>query len=259
MRIGQGEVRATVDTEDQRLQSAERRGQYRVKDLEKYQITAELVVDEQTIAAKLNNLSFNGVGVAVKRGAGPVLVEQMRVFIRLLGPYLPEPIKAVAVVTFATAEGDGHRYGLEFMNARHIHDQVPSKLLGIFNRRRAFRVVPDSSNPVTVSITGRGGALAIELPVISLSVSGAACFSKGRDHVLERSEMVTLVFRLPEEAAPCRFTGTVRYLMEWQQGCRYGIEFTEQTTRLFLRCQRQVMEYVMQQQRVMLRKRSEMG
>jgi c-di-GMP-binding flagellar brake protein YcgR len=241
-------------------QGTERRNQYRVQDLDKYQIHVELVVEDNTFPAKLANLSFNGAGVFVERGAGPILVDQTRVFIRLLGPYLPEPIKAVAVVTFSSKEGNGHRYGLAFLNAKHIQEQVPSVLLGVFNRRRAFRVVPESGAPVSAAVTGRNGALEIDLPVISLSVSGLALYVKDKKELtLERGEGLTMVFKLPGEVAPCRFSGTVRYSRESPQGVRYGIEFIEQSTRVFQRCQRQVMEYVMEQQRVMLRKRADMG
>ena len=237
-----------------------RRSQYRVQDLEKFQIHAELVVDEETIPATLVNLSFNGAGVRVSSRDTAFLPEQSRVFIRLLGPYLPEPIKAVALVNFAAKEGDGYRYGLQFMNARHIQDQVPPKLLGVFNRRRAFRVIPESGHLVTATVTGREGVLDAEVPIISLSVSGAALYIKvAKEDEFERGEVISLVFKLPEEVAPCRIAGTVRYMREWQQGIRYGVEFIDDQSRVFQRSQRQIMEYVMKQQRVMLRKRSEMG
>ncbi|HIA02801.1 MAG TPA: PilZ domain-containing protein [Myxococcales bacterium] len=237
-----------------------RRTQYRVQDLEKYQICVELVVEDQTIPAEIVNLSFNGAGVRVLRSDGPYLAEQTRIFIRLLGPYLPEPIKAVAIVNFAAKEGDGYRYGLRFLNARHIQDQVPPKLMGVFNRRRAFRVIPESGHLVTAAVSGRGGELDADLPIISLSVSGIAVYIKDKSVLkLELGEIITLVFKLPEEMAPCRICGTVRYVREWQQGERYGVEFVDDQSRVFQRSQRQVMEYVMKQQRVMLRKRSDMG
>jgi len=239
------------------MNPSNRRRQYRVGELAKWKIRVEIVLDSHVAEATLIDVSFNGAGIWIGRKLDPGLALEQRIFLRFISPHIGEPIKTVATVNFRATDGAGTRYGLGFVNARHIQEQVPPKMIGLFNRRRSFRVVPDSSEPINAVVHGQDGELVAELPVISLSATGCALFAKLRDQqVLKRGDAFILSFSLPEETTPCRFVGQIRYGMPWQSGVRYGVEFHNDGSRAFQQLQRLLMDYVMVQQRKMLKMRA---
>jgi len=235
-----------------------RRRQYRVDELDRVPLRVQVIQDKRVVEPRLLDVSFNGAGLLFTPNIDLDVPKGDYLFLRFILPDRDDAIQAVAQVTFRATEAEGVRYGVEFTNADHIHQQVPGKLIGLFNRRRAFRIVPGPDEPITATIIRRDENPEIVIPVVSLSVSGAGVFAKTKDlQVLERNEIIIMTFELPGETQVCRFSANVCYGMKWKRGIRYGIQFEDTGSRKFERMQQQVMNYVMIEQRKLLKARAD--
>jgi len=145
------------------------------------------------------------------------------------------------------------RYGVEFVDPGSLQNKMPPRLLSAFNRRRAFRVTPDSSEPIEATIVRSQGGIRVELPVINVSASGVGLIArKNDDQLLMAGDEVLVSFSVPDVPGVLRMVGIVRYSQKQRGGVRYGVEFDREKTAMFKQQQKVVQTYVMNQQRKML-------
>lgn len=214
----------------------------------RYGLTARLVFGEGSLQVRLDTISFEGARVAVDRRHGAPLRPGQGVSLRLLAPGC-DALEVPAVVDRHFPGRDRTEYDLRFTSP--LQRYVPSRLVGAFNRRRAFRVSPDSSAPVVARVeTAHGGS--VRLPLICLSATGCALLARRpEEQPLRAGDRVRLTFSFPGATAPVDVEATVRYGAAQRQGTRYGLEL-DAAAAGFARHQRRIQRYVMEQQRRML-------
>ncbi len=228
---------------------AERRKHRRVKELAKYQLQANIITDGRAVPVTLLDVSFAGIGLSVTHTHGLVLNSGQVVVIQLKAPSVRQPIRARARVMSRIPGSDSDRYGLALQDAAWLRSRVPPSLMGIFNRRRSFRVTPDSLGPIEVRLEREDGRQTT-LPAVCVSSSGMAIIAATREQeMLMTGDRISIDFMLPYSGTRCELVGVVRYTVRRRTGVRYGIEFDADACEDFARQERALARYVMTQQR----------
>ena len=92
------------------------------------------------------------------------------------------------------------------------------------------------------------------LPVISLSATGAGCLARDKsEEMLMTGDSVTMTFNVPGAQSECHFVANVRYALKQRGGIRYGLDFNAEESPNYMKCQRKITKYVMDEQRRMLK------
>jgi len=229
----------------------ERRKRYRVTDVARYGLSAAIVIDEREVPVEIFDVAFAGADVASKH-------LQLRVDQPVTLKFMAKGMAAPALVSATVrwrrewVENKSIRYGLLFQNPHRLPRQIPTKLLGAFNRRRSFRVAPHGV-PTMANVVREDG-FEFSLPVISLSATGAGCLARGAgEQMLMTGDVITMRFTVPETKSVCSFVATVRYAIKQRGGIRYGLDFNQDDTPFFTKQQRIITRYVMEEQRRMLK------
>lgn len=162
---------------------------------------------------------------------------------------MTEPVVAPAVVERVANVHGGVIHELQLTDSARLTTQLPPRSQGAFNRRAAYRVVPDSRAPVTARLR-RTDDTELSLPVISLSVTGLACFlPKETDTGLGAGDYVAIELSLPDSEPSLELEGVVRYVMALRHGQRIGVMFSARTGPEANRAQAVLSRYIMDIQR----------
>ena len=231
-------------------QSQNRRQQYRVSG-RRDKLQAYIVSGDREVPIRLLDTSFGGAGFVPTVGLN--IKPGDTVTLRFMAPEMALPASVRSVIKDRAPLGTDIRYGAEFVDPGSLHRRLPSRLLGLFNRRKAFRVTPDSSKPIQARIRRMEGDVVLGLPIICLSVAGCAMMAKRKeDQMLMAGDAVELSFAIPETDNVVVFVGNVRYGTKQRGGTRYGIEFDRFKSPVFSQQQKALSRYVMTQQRKIL-------
>ena len=174
------------------------------------------------------------------------------VVVALFADGMTDVATAAAIVRGAAERPGGARYALQVVDPDRLSQTLPSKAQAAFNRRAAFRVVPDSREPVIAVVSRLEGSPFPATPVISVSVSGFGVLMRGRDSALGPGDRVTASFEVPGQGL-VELVGSVRYGVPLPAGTRVGLMIDPQATPNFPRQQKRLAQYVMALQRRMLR------
>ena len=229
-----------------------RRQQYRVGDLSDVPIWAEVVAEDSITPVTLLDLSFRGVGLRVEAG-GPSYTRGTKLVLRFFAGEESVPVMATATVRFVEYLEDFTRYGLYFDDTQSLSEQLPSWLVGTFNRRSAYRVTPAPGRPIEAKISRANRDEEIPAPLISLSASGCAVMlTADQADVFSPQQEVTISFTL-SDAAICHMIATVQYGVPQEGGIRFGMHFHADKTAGFEQYQQKIRKYVMARERSRLR------
>lgn len=208
------------------------------------------MVGETSIAVEIVHLAFSGAGI-VSRNISLQIGQHISLRFMAKGMALPAVINASVRSRKGWGDDGSVRYGLLFRDPADIPRKIPTRLLGAFNRRRSFRVVPRGEAQMA-QLTRQDG-VELQLPIISLSTTGIACLARTKDEeMLMAGDVVTIRFLVPETKSVCSFVANVRYGSKQRGGVRYGMEFDRDKSQLVQKQQRIITRYVMQEQRRML-------
>ena len=114
-----------------------------------------------------------------------------------------------ATVQTRTELNDARRFGFTFADSRALRVKLNAGLLELFNQRKAFRVEPSATVPVTVRIRVDELEITGRLRDISTDGVGVLMDATAEDqlsHVLD----VNLVLHLPDGGAPLRVKASIR-------------------------------------------------
>ena len=235
-------------TNDEQL---ERRGRYRVSDVDRYGLTGSVLVKKVAVPVDIYDVAFAGADIASNNLD---LTIDQPLTIQFVAKGMDRPAVVEAIVRWRRDwDDDGIiRYGLLFQNPSSLKRQIPTKLLGAFNRRRSFRVAPQGP-PLIARIT-RKDDFGFSIPIISLSATGAGCLARNSsEEMVMTGDNVSVSFQLPGTQSPCVFFARVRYALKQRGGVRYGLDFDESKTKHYPRYQRRITKFVMDEQRKMLK------
>ncbi len=186
------------------------------------------------------------VSLSVSAAEAPALPIGTSVFLSFEIPNL-EPIHDIlAVVRNERDRADRRIFGLEIFDWRRLHDSLPPRFFATFNRRRDYRVSPETETGVEVVLVQSGHATRAALSDISMSGCLLLFQPEGAPKL---GDNVQLEFRLPGLETNFRFSGTVRSESEFRNRVRCGVEFEANDSREFKAQQVEISRYVMQRQR----------
>ncbi len=169
--------------------------------------------------------------------------------LQLFTPGMAVPVVAPALVQRVVDEHGGVVHELQISDSARLTIQLPPRAQGAFNRRAAYRVVPDSRSPIAARLRRTDGS-ELKLPVISLSVTGLGCFlADGTPTRLGAGDQLSIELTLPDIDRPTEFAGVVRYLIALRLGQRIGVMFSSRPGVEETRAQGALSRYIMEIQR----------
>jgi hypothetical protein len=209
---------------------------------------------------QLSDASFGGVrvellGVEFGSRTPPVLQLGQEVVLSFSFTGVSQPVRARAVVVSRTDHGENRYYGFRFTNQAQFESQLSTRLYGLFNRRRAYRVQPQtaSDSAVHVAIEPQKGRLCVRGQAADLSVTGVGVRAPLKtEAALARTDHVTVTLSLPESTETLRLAGVIRHRRVVSvTTAHYGIEFDFERSPEAEKQQGMILAYVMQRQRAM--------
>jgi c-di-GMP-binding flagellar brake protein YcgR len=234
-----------------------RRRQYRVTaDFEKYVQLELLGPKVHATRVRLLDLSSGGCGVELPRSADGLLRRRDYVDLRVISERLPEPLDMRGQVAWLKDAARAPQVGLIFVDWRQHRVLMDSDLKGLFNEREAFRVSPDTRNPVTVELHLEDGAnSAIQGNVRDISVLGLGVSVPTDQLALHPAlEMVRASFVLPGTSERIQAAAEVRYVRAdlEKKSAHVGLRLAH-PERIPAPVRRTIQQYIMGRQRDLCR------
>lgn len=205
---------------------------------------------------RLLDLSSGGCGVELPRSADGLLARRDLVDLRVISERLPAPLEMRGEVAWLKDAARAPQVGLNFVNWRQHRVLLDSDLKGLFNEREAFRVSPDTRNPVTVELHLEDGAnTAIQGSVRDISLLGLGVSVPTDLLALHPAlERVRASFVLPECQTRIQAAAQVRYVRADLDArtAHVGLRLAD-PDRIPAEDRRRIQQYVMGRQRALCR------
>lgn len=238
---------------------SEKRRVYRVApdDVNALDVTVK-TEDGEVFPGKVLDVTIDGVGISFEKEGGPELGLSKKVTLIFSGAALDDPVEVFGDVTSRVEAGElrHYRYGFAFDQSAELEKRLPAGIFGLFNRRGAFRISPDPTKPVEVSVTApgvRGTKITTLLKDISISGLGFLLEPEA-ESILGAIEVIEMSFRLPTSDEDFELLGRIRRRELIEKDILYGVQFDDQTED-FARRREEISAYVMHRQREELRNR----
>lgn len=215
-----------------------------------YGLRAALLVDVDFAPVTLLNVSFSELEIGAQSAFGLRVGDLCTV---ALAPPGHNAIAAEGRIGDISAWSGGVRLVLRLDNPTSLHASLPRKSQVAFNRREAFRVVPDSRSPIIATFRPGQGSPEFNGNVISLSVTGmGALLAEELADMLSPGDHLSLTFRSPHDAVRLSLVGKVRYKTPYPVGLRVGLAFDPAESSAFATQQKRISRYIMAVQRRLL-------
>lgn|GEM_PF-6918560 len=241
-------------------QRKERRKSARVQLEEPDRVTAAVETPGgSNFEGRVADFSVSGVAICFNGSEIPPLFMGQTVTITLRVPMPSQEYSVVdfeaGVRTFTYDPGSGtSRCGLAFDKEIRRDSVLFSTLYAIANQRSAARIEPDKEKPITIALKTSDG-LKAEGTIRDISATGVGIVVSGE---LEGPDVgldtVGMSFTLPDTDNEVDLSGTIRHKKLDMDATWIGIEFDPQEASSIDERQRQIVRYVMQRQRDLLKK-----
>ena len=228
-----------------REKGAERRSLYRAPSQSSGNFEVEVKTSSgHCYTGEAVGASVEGIGVRFPKRPGTVLTIGEPVTLSFRLPHLSHRIELGATPTNSLAQASCWRYGFQFNDKLDAPAEFAARFYRVFNRRRAYRVEPNSASAVEVTVVA--GETAQTAKLDNISATGIALSIDG-DSVepLARSERWVLSFCLPDTEERLTMVATVRHSDRTRQQRSYGLEFNPNETEHFEIQQQVIMDFVM--------------
>ena len=235
----------------------EQRKQYRVRVQEGRILQIALLPAKGTspCAGTIIDVSADGAAVRFPLADCPALALGATVELSVTSDQLKTPLLAHARVRHRIEEKDFRQYGFQFTDREQFERRLSPILNALFNRRRAYRVEPDSEAPVEVAVEAHEGGTSVPGRLVNISAGGLQVrLPVDSDAALVDSDIVKLSFSLPQCPRPFALVGSVRSRFLDGMWVRYGIAFDQGRSGTFERQADGISDYVMRRQREILRR-----
>ncbi len=229
-----------------------RRAEYRVELSE----TADLAVavttqDGSPVAGQLIDVSASGAGVRFDAPDPPHLVVGEQNALVFTSDTLKEPLIVAARVHLIydyPIEG-ARRYGFRFLEPQQLDTRLPADARRLFNRRQAVRVVPDTFQPVRITLQPGEDQLPVEVRLLNISVTGVGVsLQPAMESMFAERVQVSITVDLPGSRRPVGLVGHIRYRRLVGDRIHYGIEFDAELSPGFARTEELLGKYVSRRQ-----------
>ena len=211
----------------------------------------------RSLSGRLMDVSAGEVSVLLVDSRKPPPAKGQRVRLQILLRKLDKPMNIVATVLSKRQEDDRTICTFRFTHMATVDRTLPPDIYSVFNRRQMFRVRPDPRRPIKatlVVVRDDDRRIEAEALITDISGSGVGVFVDGRDAApFNLSGHLDLELSLPGHEQPLTFRGRICYRVEVGKRWRYGIEFDSRRTTDYQRKQQQLMTFIMNRQRDLLK------
>lgn len=178
---------------------------------------------------ELGNLSMEGAAARFPVEDCPQLSAGDSVELSFTSPDVDQAIRTAAVVKHLRTVDTWTKVGFNYVDKKHLRDQLDRKLLSVFNRRKMLRVRPDPNWPIEVTVQARETVLVGK--IVNISETGMAlALSDDRTYDFDTIDRMMLTFELPTSPEPVQLRASVRYLHDDGDEKRWGLEFDEENS-----------------------------
>jgi hypothetical protein len=199
------------------------------------------------LAGKMVDVSLRGAAISFPCDKCPVFEPEERVRLRLGMKASGDAIMLDAWARDSSEDQNTRLYQFEFVDTTVLLRDLDPTLMDYFNRREAFRVRPDSLDPVDVTITKDD--ITISGPIMDISITGVALHvDRSAERELEGKDDVSLTIRLPDDNTRMEIIGKPAHVVRVERGARYGISFLWKETENAGLKERLISRYVMHRQ-----------
>ncbi len=181
-----------------------------------------------SLSGRIIDFSIDGVGLRVplRHGscdANPLPASDDTIELEFPSTQLNKPISASGLVRHRVVEDRTCRYGIQFTDRAQFEHRLWPVFRQLFNRRGAFRVVPDHELPVEVPLPH----LRADVTLIDISTTGVAVSVPTElELALKGIDEIPICIALPDSIHRVCVHGIIR-TRRLASGARvrYGIEF----------------------------------
>ena len=229
-----------------------RRAEYRVELSE----TTDLAVAVTTsggspVAGQLIDISASGAGIRFDAPNPPNLVVGQDIDLVFTSDTFKDPLQVAARVQHRAEDSQegSRRYGFRFLEPQQLDTRLPADARRMFNRRQAVRVVPDTFEPVRVTLQPSEDQPPVEVRLLNVSVTGVGVsLQPALETEFADSIQVNITLDLPGRRRPVGLVGHIRYRRLVGDRVHYGIEFDAELSPGFARTQDLLGKYVARRQ-----------
>ncbi len=229
-----------------------RRAEYRVELSETTDLAVAVTVPNGSpVGGQLLDVSASGAGVLFDTPNPPNLVVGQHIDLVFTSDTLKEPLQVAARVQYRAEDTkkDARRYGFRFLEPQQLDTRLPADARRLFNRRRAVRVVPDTFQPVRVTLQPGEDQLPVEVQLLNISVTGVGVsLQPAMESMFAERVQVSITVDLPGSRRPIRLVGHIRYRRLVGDRIHYGIEFDAGLSPGFARSEGLLGKYVSRRQ-----------
>jgi hypothetical protein len=233
--------------------SSEKRAIYRVQPEDKDFLEVTLSSEGRTIApGVVVDVTADGAGIRFGLAAAPNIAIGQQVELEFASQQ-QKILTVPAFVRFRREEETHRRYGLEFLDRELVEKQLPPALARLFNRRGAFRVRPDPTRPIAVTLEGfvtHGSVERTTVDLVDLSVTGmAVTVGPDFEKAFSGNVDVRVSMEVPGYPDDINLGAVIHYRKLLDDGVHYGIGFDPGRTANFAKQRRAIMDYVVRRYR----------
>lgn len=198
----------------------------------------------EPLEARLHDVCAGGASLHFPVDACPPIGSGEEVDLTFLERATGRELAARAIIRSLTHGSDHTRVGLEFRDPADFHGELDAPLWSIFNRRRDYRVRPDSASPIRARFEHDGQRY--DAPLHDLSKSGLAlAIDPDLAGRLARVRRLKLAFQLPG-STPFGFAVRVCHRTPLGEGVVHGFEIDVGSDPVF---RRTVISYVLERRK----------
>lgn len=213
-------------------------------------LRATLLTYDDTLPVDLVGVSYATLEIIAPPLA---LREGEAIVLGLVGEGMAEMARVPAIIRGRVELPTARRIVLHVVDPDRLAGQLPPQTQAGFNRRGAFRVIPDSKQPIQCAFRREEGLVTAAAPIISISVTGMGLYVKERNAGVAPGDRLMADMKVPGNSQRVTLIANVRYMIAMPGGTRYGIMFDSRETPQFARQQKTLSQYIMALQRRMLR------
>ena len=219
--------------------------------LTKIDLTVVLSQGQQrAVGVVVDWITCDGTNLLFEGSGAPEVAVAETVDLEINSNLLDVPVSVQAIVHNRSEAETGRIYGFRFLDPIAVLSSLPEELRRPLNHRMDFRVQPDPSAPIEVTVVAPTIGVRSMAQLADISTSGMSVSLKS-DLERELSGVRNLSFsmRLPPSLELLSVQGEVRYRRLDSDGVRYGIEMNSRVDDDFDVVQQCIRTYIRARQR----------
>lgn len=178
------------------------------------------------MAADLVDLSSAGARVFIDQRFDPIFGIGEPLYLHLVSRSRQEPFVAAAVVRDRTEVEGGRAYAFVFVDPLGLSNDVPPEMAKLLNHRADFRVEPDPSQPIEITVSVDGKTMEKKGRIRNISTAGMSFTADlSLESDLTKIRHIHVAFELPDTIETILMHARIRHRYLKAAGICYGVFF----------------------------------